>query len=66
MTRSTKPVSPEGKRSTGSKGDAPRARHGVRGGTCEANRMAVVILEVLAGARSRFFEPVIAYRPFSR
>jgi hypothetical protein len=54
MTRSTKPepVSPGGKRPAGSKGDASRARHGVRGGTCEANRMAVVILEVLAGARS--------------
>ena len=26
--------------------------HGVQGGTCEANRLAVVILEVLAGGRT--------------
>jgi hypothetical protein len=31
---------------------APKRAHGVQGGTCEANRLAVVILEVLAGGRT--------------
>jgi hypothetical protein len=30
----------------------PKRAHGVQGGTCEANRLAVVILEVLAGGRT--------------
>jgi hypothetical protein len=30
----------------------PKRAHGVQGGTCEANRLAVVILEVLAGVRT--------------
>jgi hypothetical protein len=30
----------------------PKRSHGMQGGTCEANRLAVVILEVLAGGRT--------------
>jgi hypothetical protein len=31
---------------------SPKRTHGVQGGSCEANRQAVVILEVLAGVRT--------------
>jgi len=54
MSGSITPDRPTGPRTTGRNraGGAARKRHGVQGGTGEANRTAVAILEVLAGARS--------------
>jgi hypothetical protein len=40
------------KRTAGKKSPSRRNQHGVQGGSKEANRIAVAILEVLAGARS--------------
>ena len=44
------PKRPASKRGTSNGGS--RKKHGLRGGTGEANRTAVVILEVLAGLRT--------------
>ncbi len=54
MSPSTTPDRPTGQRTVGRNraGAAARKHHGVQGGTGEANRTAVAILEVLAGARS--------------
>ena len=52
MTASTTPERAGVKRTAGKKPPSPRNQHGVQGGSKEANRIAVAILEVLAGARS--------------
>lgn len=52
MTTSSTPTQADGKRTVGKKAAARREQHGVQGGSSEANRIAVAILEVLAGARS--------------
>lgn len=54
MSPSTTPDRPTGQRTAGRNrtGAAARKHHGVQGGTAEANRIAVALLEVLAGARS--------------
>lgn len=52
MTTSSTPVQAQAKRVTGKKAPTRRGPHGLQGGGSEANRIAVAILEVLAGARS--------------
>jgi hypothetical protein len=52
MTTSPPPVHADGKRKLGKKASSRRETHGLQGGSSEANRIAVAILEVLAGARS--------------
>jgi len=42
----------EAKRSQGKRSSSPRKQHGVQGGSTQANRIVVAILEVLAGMRS--------------
>jgi hypothetical protein len=52
MTTSRTPDRTDGKRTAGKKPSSRRNRHGIQGGSSEANRIAVAILEVLAGTRS--------------
>lgn len=52
MTMSPTPDRADVKRTASKKSPSTRNQHGVQGGTSEANRVAVAILEVLAGARS--------------
>lgn len=51
MTTSSLPGRTNAKLTAGKKRLSGRSRHGVQGGSREANRIAVAILEVLAGAR---------------
>jgi hypothetical protein len=51
MTTSPPPKRTDLKRTAGKKRLPERSQHGVQGGSREANRIAVAILEVLAGAR---------------
>ena len=52
MTASTTPNRAGVKRTARKKLPSPRNQHGVQGGSKEANRIVVAILEVLAGVRS--------------
>lgn len=52
MTTSSTPDRTDVKRTASKKSPSRRNQHGLRGGSSEANRIAVAILEVLAGARS--------------
>ena len=52
MTTSPTPDRADVKRTASKKSPSPRNHHAVQGGSSEANRIAVAILEVLAGARS--------------
>jgi hypothetical protein len=52
MTTSATPDRADGKRTTSKKPLSGRSRHGIQGGSREGNRIAVAILEVLAGTRS--------------
>jgi hypothetical protein len=52
MTTSSTPDRADVKRTASKKSPSRRNQHGLRGGSSEANRIAVAILEVLAGARS--------------
>ena len=52
MTTSPLPDRADVKRTAGKKRLSGRSRHGIQGGSREANRIAVAILEVLAGTRS--------------
>lgn len=52
MTKSTTPDRTEAQRTSPRKTTSRRNQHGVQGSTSEANRIAVAILEVLAGGRS--------------
>jgi hypothetical protein len=52
MTRSPAADRVAEKRATGKKSTSPRKGHAVEGGSREANRIVVAILEVLAGMRS--------------
>ena len=52
MTDSSRSEKDAGKRRHGAKADSRRSGHGIRGGSSDANRLAVVILEVLAGVNT--------------
>jgi hypothetical protein len=52
MTTSSTSAQAERKRVPGKKASSRREPHGIQGGSREANRIAVAILEVLAGVRS--------------
>jgi hypothetical protein len=52
MNVATTTNQPDAKREQRKKPAAPRKEHGVQGGSSEANRIVVAILEVLAGMRS--------------